>query len=109
MRIFDRSAIEQQGRRHATAREALRAWYEDALQAEWNSPEDVKQRFPRASVIANDRIVFNIAGNAYRLIVSFNHKFRAGYIEFFGTHAAYDRVDAATVDESRTHRGKTQH
>lgn len=96
MRIFNRSAIE----RHAAARDALRAWYAQASRADWTSPEDVKRQLPKASVVADNRIVFNIAGNAYRLIVAFNYRHRAGYVKFFGTHAEYDRIDAATVDQT---------
>jgi mRNA interferase HigB len=108
MRIFNRSAVEHYGRQHAVAREALRAWYMDAVQAQWQSPDELKRQFPKASVIANNRIVFNIAGNAFRLIVSFNYKFQAGYIKFFGTHAEYDRIDAATVDHTGVHHGKAK-
>jgi len=98
MRIFNRSAIEHYARSYAPAREALRAWYSEAVAASWASPEEIKRQFPKASVIANNRVVFNIAGNAYRLIVSFNYRHRAGYVKFFGTHSEYDRVDAATID-----------
>lgn len=106
VRIFNRSAIELYGRRHAEVREALRAWYHEALNADWASPADVKRQFPKASVIANNRVVFDIGGNAYRLIVSFNYAFRAGYVKFFGSHAEYDRIDAATVDRTGVQHGK---
>jgi mRNA interferase HigB len=107
MRIFNRSAVEEYGKQHAAAREALLAWYAEAAQAQWPSPQEVKRQFPKASIIANNRVVFNIAGNGFRLIVSFNYKFLAGYIKFFGTHAEYDRIDAATVDHTGVHHGKT--
>jgi len=106
VRIFNRSAIEYYAKSYAPAREALRAWYSEAVAAQWASPEDVKQQFPKASVVANNRVVFNIAGNAYRLIVSFSYRYRAGYIKFFGTHAEYDRIDAATVDHTGVVHGK---
>ena len=98
MRIFNRSAIEHYAKSYAPAREPLRAWYGEAAAAQWTSPEHVRRQFPKASVVANQRVVFNIAGNAYRLIVSFNYRHRACYIKFFGTHAEYDRIDASTVD-----------
>ena len=106
MRIFNRSAIEYCAKLHAPAREALRAGYAEAVGANWASPEDVKRQFPKASVVANNRVIFNIAGNAYRLIVSFNYRYRAGYIKFFGTHAAYDHVDSLTVDLTGVIHGK---
>lgn len=108
MRIFNRSAVDHYGRQHAAARAPLRAWYAEAVRADWASPADVKRQFPKASVIANNRIVFDIGGNAYRLIVSFNYGFRAGYIKFFGSHAEYDRVDAATIDRTGVQHGKTK-
>ena len=98
MRIFNRSAILHYARLHADARQDLLAWYADAVTAGWRSPQDVKARFPAASIIANNRVVFNLCGNRYRLIVSFNDRHRAGHIKFFGTHAQYDRIDAQTID-----------
>lgn len=108
VRIFNRSAITHYGNVHAAAREALRAWYSDALKAKWISPEDVRRQFPKASAIAGNRVVFNILGNSFRLIVSFNYKFQACYIKFFGTHAQYDDVNAVTVDHTGAHHGKAR-
>ena len=64
------------------------------------SPADVKAQYGNASVVGNNRIVFNIAGNKYRLIVAFAYRMQIAYIKFVGTHAEYDKVDAATVDQS---------
>jgi mRNA interferase HigB len=105
MRIFNKSAVEFYASRYAPAREALRAWYAEATQAHWLTPEQVKAQFPKASIIANNRVVFDIAGGGYRLIVSMNYKFLAGYIKFFGTHAEYDRIKATTVDHTGVHHG----
>ena len=105
MRIFNKSAIEHYAHKYAPARDGLRAWYAEAVEAAWLTPEHVKAQFPKASIIANNRVVFDIAGNHYRLIVSMNYKFQAGYIKFFGTHAEYDRVDAATVDHTGVNHG----
>ena len=63
-------------------------------------------QFPKASAAGNNRVVFNITGNADRLIVSFSCRHHAGYIKFFGTHAEYDRIDAATVDHTGAVHGK---
>lgn len=106
MRIFNKSAIELYAKRHAPARDGLRSWYAEATEAVWTTPEQVKAQFPKASVIANNRVVFDIAGNRYRLIVSINYKFQSAYIKFFGTHAAYDRIDAASVDHTGVNHGK---
>ena len=105
MRIFNKSAIEQYAKAHAPARESLRPWYAEAVEAAWTTPEQVKAQFPKASIIASNRVVFDIAGNSYRLMVSMNYKFQSAHINFFGTHAQYDRIDAAFVDHSAVHHG----
>ena len=75
----------------------LKAWFDEARHAEWKTPQDIKRLYRNASFIANNRVVFNIHGNKYRLIVSVNYRFSIAYIRFVGTHAHYDRVDASTV------------
>jgi mRNA interferase HigB len=78
---------------------ALKAWFAEAKAAKWASPQDVKKRYANASVIANNRIVFNIKGNDFRLIVAIAYKVQYVYVKFIGTHAEYDKVDAASVDQ----------
>ena len=72
-------------------------WYAVAKRAEWTCPQDVRNFYGNASVIGNNRVVFNIAGNTYRLIVKFNYPYRIGYIRFIGTHRQYDDVDAEKI------------
>ncbi|MGA8516190.1 MAG: type II toxin-antitoxin system HigB family toxin [Burkholderiaceae bacterium] len=103
MRIFNKSAVEFYAGKYAPARESLRAWYAEATRAVWPTPEHLKAQFPKASIVANNRVVFDIAGGGYRLVVSMNYKFQAGYIKFFGTHAEYDRINAAKVDHTGVH------
>jgi len=79
------------------AREPTMAWYRHALQADWAQPADVKAEFGNASVLRGGRIVFNIAGNKYRLVVWINYPYRVVYIRFIGTHAQYDDIDAQAV------------
>lgn len=78
---------------------ALRAWHAETKTANWMSPQEVKNQYANASVIANNRIVFNIKGNDYRLIVAIAYKMQFVYVKFIGTHAEYDKVDAAVVDQ----------
>ena len=108
MRIFNRSAILFYAKRHADVRDDLLAWSAEAGKAIWKSPIEIRRQFPRASVVANNRIVFDIGGDRYRLIVSFNYKHAAGYVKFFGTHAQYNRIDAATVDLTGVVHGKAK-
>ena len=82
---------------HADAREPLLAWYRHALKADWASPAAVKADFRSASVLKDGRVVFNIAGNKYRLVVWVNYPYRVVYVRFIGTHAAYDAIDAQTI------------
>lgn len=86
---------------HQDAREPLEAWYRTVRKAQWRSPADVKAQFDNASFVGSNRVVFNIKGNDYRLIVAFAHRMGWAYIKFVGTHAQYDKVDASTVDQSR--------
>jgi len=79
------------------AKEPVLAWYRHTLKADWSSPVDVKATFGNASILKDGRVVFNIAGNKYRLIVWINYPYRVVYVRFIGTHAQYDRVDAQMV------------
>jgi mRNA interferase HigB len=81
------------------AEQPLKAWYEEAAKADWSSPNDVKSQFKSVSVIGNNRLVFNIAGNKYRLIVAVNYAYRCMYICFVGTHKQYDKINAEEIWE----------
>lgn len=82
---------------HADAEEPLIAWYKEAESAVWHGPNDIKMRHPSVSIISNDRVVFNIKGNTYRLIVAVKYKIKIVYIRFVGTHAEYDKINAREV------------
>lgn len=85
---------------HADAEQPLKAWFDEAKKAEWKTPQDVKDKYASASIIKNNRVVFNIKGNDYRLVVAIAYKIQVVYIKFIDTHAVYDTVDATTVDRS---------
>lgn len=85
--------------RHPDAEQPLKAWYDEAKHAVWRAPQDVRHRYASASFVGHNRVVFNIKGNDYRLIVAVAYRFQAIYIKFIGTHTEYDRVDAATVED----------
>ncbi len=73
------------------------AWHADVKQANWRSPSDIKKVYRNASILANNRVVFNIKGNTYRLVAAIQYEFGIVYIRFVGTHREYDHIDAATV------------
>lgn len=78
---------------------ALKAWFSEAKLAKWTTPQDVKNQYANASIIANNRVVFNIKGNDYRLIVAIAYKMQYVYVKFIGTHTEYDKIDAAKVNQ----------
>ncbi|HEY4068431.1 MAG TPA: type II toxin-antitoxin system HigB family toxin [Burkholderiaceae bacterium] len=83
---------------YQAAEQPLKAWCAEATRAHWRSPQDIKNQYGSASIIGNNRVVFNIKGNSYRLIAAVAREYGAVYIKFIGTHKQYDAVDAATVD-----------
>ena len=82
---------------YSDSREPVLAWYRQVLRADWASPADVKREIRTASILKDGRVVFNVAGNKYRIIVWINYSYRVVYVRFIGTHAQYDRIDAQTV------------
>ena len=97
LRIYTYKALQEFWERHPDAKQALLAWRVEAKNADWASPTDVKERYPSASVLKGNRVVFNIRGNRYRLVVHINYHYRAVCIRFLGTHAEYDKVSAEEV------------
>lgn len=97
MRVIAKKTLRDFWQHHPDAEETLKAWYHDAKRATWQSPSDIRSTYATASIIANNRVVFNIRGNHYRLIVAVNYAFGIVYIRFVGTHREYDQVDAATI------------
>jgi mRNA interferase HigB len=83
--------------KYADVKEPLLAWYRHALRADWASPAEVKADFGQASILKDGRVVFNLAGNKYRLVVWINYHYRVVYIRFIGTHSQYDQMDAQTI------------
>jgi len=97
VRIIARRTLREFWEQHTEAEQSLRAWYHDVSQADWKSPADVKRVYASASIVGENRLVFNIGGNRYRLVVAVNYKYRMCYVRFVGTHKAYDKIDVATV------------
>ncbi len=97
MRVIAKKALKDFWTRAPAARAALEAWYAEAKNAEWTSPADVKAWYGSASILKDGRVVFNIGGNKYRLVVWINYQFFTVYIRFIGTHKEYDQIDAQTI------------
>jgi len=100
VRIIAKRTLRQfweRDRRYADARRALEDWHAQVSRVDWATPADVKAHYGDASILKGSRVVFNISGNKYRLIVKINYPYRVVYIRFVGTHAEYDKVDAETI------------
>ena len=97
VRIIARRTLRTYWERVPGAEQPLKAWYAVASKANWSTPADVKATYGNASIVGGDRVVFNIGGNRYRLIVRFDYPCRIGFVRFVGTHAEYDSVDATSV------------
>jgi mRNA interferase HigB len=82
---------------HPDSEQPLRSWYQEAEAARWKGPAELKGRYPSASVLREQRVVFNICGNRYRLVARVNYEFGIVYVRFIGTHAEYDAINAQTV------------
>ena len=98
MRVIAVSTLRTFWMWHPDAEQPLKAWFEEATNASWTQPSDIKERYRSASILKNRRVVFNIKGNDYRLVVAIAYKLQVVYVKFVGTHEEYDAVDAETVD-----------
>jgi mRNA interferase HigB len=76
---------------------ALDAWFHEVEQADWKTPADVRKAYANASIVSSDRVVFNIKGNDYRLVVAINCRLQIVFIKWLGSHAEYDHIDVRTV------------
>lgn len=97
MRIVSRKTLRDFWEKYPRAQKPLQAWYADAKQAHWKSPNDIKRTYCNASFVANNRVVFNIKGNDYRLVVAINYDYEVLYIRFVGTHVEYDKIDVTKI------------
>lgn len=98
MRIIAISHLRAFWEQYPDAEQSLLAWIDEARNAQWTSPADIKAQYRSASVLKSRRVVFNIKGNDYRLVVAVAYRFGAIYIKFIGTHKQYDAIDADAVE-----------
>ncbi len=98
MRIIAKKTLREFWEAHHTAANSLNEWYATAKKQDWANPNDVKATFGNASIIANNRVIFNIKGNDYRLVTEISYAYRTIFIIWIGTHAEYDKIDANTIE-----------
>lgn len=97
MRIIAVNTLKQFWEKHPLAEQSILAWYEEAEKAEWNNPNELKSHYRNASVLNDKRVVFNIHGNSFRLIVDIEYRLKIVFIVWFGTHKEYDKIDSKTI------------
>ncbi|MDE3255799.1 MAG: type II toxin-antitoxin system HigB family toxin [Bacteroidota bacterium] len=97
MRVISKKILRAFWEKHPDSEQQLKSWFQETSNGEWNSPNEIKIEYPSASILSNNRVVFNIKGNKYRLIVRINYDYKMAWIRFVGTHAEYDKIDANKI------------
>ena len=97
MKVIAMATLRNFWARHREAEQPLKAWHDEAARAAWKKPTDIKAQYRNASILKNRRVVFNVKGNDYRLVVAVAYRIGVVYVKFVGTHAQYDVIDAETV------------
>ena len=97
MRIIAISHLKAFWEQCPDAEQSLLAWIDEAKKADWKSPAEIKEKFRSASILKGGRVVFNICGNKYRLILKFDYEKGIGFVRFLGTHKEYDEINAEEV------------
>ena len=97
MRIIAKKTLRDFWERHPDSEQQLKSWFQETSKAIWTGPGKIKKEYPSASFLAGNRVVFNIKGNHYRLVVKVNYDYQLIWIRFIGTHAMYDKINAKTI------------
>lgn len=102
MRIIALKTIKDYWTKNPSCKQSLLAWYEEAEEAKWNNPNELKQQYRNASIINEKRVVFNIHGNRYRLIADIEYRLKILFIVWIGTHKKYDKIDVKKISYDKT-------
>lgn len=97
VRVLSKKRLREFWQKHSDCEQQLKSWHQEAKDAKWKTPGEIKEEYPNASILEDNRIVFNIKGNKYRLIVKINYKYSIVWIRFVGTHGEYDKTEATTI------------
>ena len=97
MRIIAKKTLKDFWEIHPDSEQQLKSWYQETSKAAWAGPNQIKLAYPSASFLADNRVVLNIKGNRYRLIVKINYDYQIIWIRFVGTYAEYDKINAKTI------------
>jgi len=97
LRVIAKKSLRDFWSNHPDCEQQLKSWFREAEKSIWATPKNIKKEYPTASILENNRVVFNIKGNHYRLIVRINYDYGMVWIRFIGTHAQYDKIDASKI------------
>lgn len=97
VRVIAKKTLRTFWTKHKDCEQQLKAWYKETEVAIWKDPGDIKADYPAASILEDNRVVFNIKGNKYRLVVKINYSYKIVWIRFIGTHSEYDKIDATKI------------
>ena len=97
MRILAKKILREFWDQYPSTEEQLKSWFQETSKCNWTNPNYVKDEFPNARLIPNNRVIFNIKGSQYRLIVRVNYKYQMVYVRFIGTHEEYDKIDPTKI------------
>jgi len=97
LRVIAKKILRDFWAKHSDCEQQLKSWYKEAEDAIWKSPNQIKREYPFANILEDNRIVFNIKGNKYRLLVRINYNYQMVWIRFIGTHAQYDKIVATKI------------
>jgi len=97
MHVIAKRTLREFWEDHPDAEQPLKAWHDTARSSTWRTPADIKAQFRSANVVASNRVIFNIAGNKYRLVVAVRYRIQRIYVRFIGTHREYDGIDVSEV------------
>lgn len=102
MRIIAVKTLKSYMKKYPKSEQSLLAWYDECLGAEWNNPNQLKAQYGNASILNDKRVVFNIHGNTYRLLVNIEYRLKIVFIIWFGTHKEYDKINAEKIEHVKT-------
>jgi mRNA interferase HigB len=97
LRVIAKKVLREFWTKHSDCEQQLKSWYQEAEKSEWKNTHEIKKEYPTASILGDNRVIFNIKGNNYRLIVKINFHYQMMWIRFVGTHKEYDRIDANKI------------
>jgi mRNA interferase HigB len=97
LRVIAKKVLKEFWQKHSDCEQQLKSWYQESTKANWKNSNDIKREYPTASFLPDNRVVFNIKGNHYRLIIKLNYEYQILWIRFIGTHAECDKINAQKI------------